>query len=92
MPRLPTAIVDSHHHLWNLQHIRYPWLADEYDAASFILGEYRPLCQDFLPKDFRASWGGMPVVGSTGEQFAARLREDIEGWTPIVKAGKFTGD
>ena len=35
---------------------------------------------------------GMPVVGSTGEQFAARLREDIEGWTPIVKAGKITGD
>jgi tripartite-type tricarboxylate transporter receptor subunit TctC len=34
----------------------------------------------------------MPVVGSTGEQFAARLREDIDGWTPIVKAGKITGD
>ena len=31
---------------------------------------------------------GMPVVGSTGEQFAARIREDIEGWTPIIKAGK----
>lgn len=35
---------------------------------------------------------GMPVVGSTGEQLAARLREDIDGWTPIVKAGKITGD
>ena len=35
---------------------------------------------------------GMPVVGSTGEQFAARIREDIEGWTPIIKAGKITGD
>lgn len=33
---------------------------------------------------------GMPVVGSTGEQFAARIRDDVEGWTPIVKAGKIT--
>lgn len=30
---------------------------------------------------------GMPVVGSTGEEFAKRLREDVEGWTPIVRAG-----
>jgi len=29
----------------------------------------------------------MPVVGSTGEEFAKRLREDVEGWTPIVRAG-----
>jgi tripartite-type tricarboxylate transporter receptor subunit TctC len=34
--------------------------------------------------------GGMPVVGSNGEQFAARLRADIDGWTPIVKAGKLS--
>ena len=35
---------------------------------------------------------GMPVVGSTGEQLAARIRADVEGWTPIVKAGKITAD
>jgi tripartite-type tricarboxylate transporter receptor subunit TctC len=35
---------------------------------------------------------GMPVVGSTGEQLAARVRADVEGWTPIVKAGKITAD
>lgn len=34
--------------------------------------------------------GGMPVIGSNGEQFAARLREDIDGWTPIVKAKKLS--
>ena len=60
----PRAIIDSHHHLWDLQKIHYPWLADEYNAATFILGEYRPLCQNFLPKDFRAVWGSLPVVGS----------------------------
>ena len=33
---------------------------------------------------------GMPVIASTGEEFAARLREDIDGWGPIVRAGKIT--
>lgn len=61
---LPTAIVDSHHHLWNLSHLNYPWLGAAYDASSFILGEYYALCRDFMPRDFREAWGGMPVVGS----------------------------
>lgn len=61
---LPEAIVDSHHHLWDLARISYPWLGDAYDASSFILGEYRPLCRNFLPTDLRAAWDGMPVVAT----------------------------
>ena len=61
---LPEAIVDSHHHLWDLARLSYPWLGDAYDASSFILGEYRPLCRNFLPADLRAAWGGLPVVAT----------------------------
>lgn len=64
MTALPSAIVDSHHHLWDLSAIRYPWLAEAYDAPSFILGEYYALCRDFMPLDFREAWGGMPVIAS----------------------------
>ena len=64
MIMLPDAIVDSHHHLWDLQRIEYPWLGADYDASKFILGEYYALCRNFLPQDFRESWGGMPVVAS----------------------------
>ena len=64
MTALPKAIVDSHHHLWDLRQIRYPWLGEDYDAAKFILGEYYLLCRDYLPQDFRESWSGMPVVAS----------------------------
>ena len=64
MTALPKAIVDSHHHLWDLRKIRYPWLGEDYDAAKFILGEYYLLCRDYLPQDFRESWSGMPVVAS----------------------------
>lgn len=64
MTALPKAIVDSHHHLWDLRQIRYPWLGEDYDAATFILGEYYLLCRDYLPQDFRESWSGMPMVAS----------------------------
>lgn len=36
------------------------------------------------------SANGMPVVAGTGEEFAARLREDIETWGPIVRAARIT--
>ena len=63
MTALPAAIVDSHHHLWDLSRINYPWLGAAYDASTFILGEYYLLCRNYLPQDFRESWAGMPVVG-----------------------------
>lgn len=30
------AIVDAHHHLWQLGRGRYPWLQDEYRPQSFF--------------------------------------------------------
>ena len=74
MIALPAAIVDSHHHLWDLQRIAYPWLGSGYDASKFILGDYQPLCANFLPSDFRSAWGGMPVVASV--HIEAECRRD----------------
>lgn len=64
MNELPEAIVDSHHHLWDLHKIHYPWLDDAYDPTKFILGEYHLLRRNYLPRDFRESWSGMPVIAS----------------------------
>lgn len=64
MIALPPAIVDSHHHLWDLSRLSYPWLDEEYDASRFILGEYYGLCRNFLPQNFREAWSGMPVLAS----------------------------
>jgi len=47
------AIVDAHHHLWNLSSGQYPWLQEEYDPKSFFLGEYSDLCKNFLPEDYQ---------------------------------------
>lgn len=61
MVQWPHAIADSHHHLWDLRRPGYEWLQGSYDPDSFILGEYRALCSDFLPSDFRQCWGDLPV-------------------------------
>ncbi len=62
---LPDAIADSHHHFWDLSgSIRYPWLQNEYNASTFILGDYKPLCQNFMPDTLQACWGGLPVTST----------------------------
>ena len=30
-------LIDAHHHLWNLDSHRYPWLQDEVDPGFFRL-------------------------------------------------------
>ena len=57
-------IVDAHHHLWDLSQGSYPWLQQGYDPQAFFLGDYRPLCQNFLPSDYRAASAGCQVVAT----------------------------
>ena len=64
LPAMDMPVVDAHHHLWNLARGRYPWLQDEYDAGKFFLGDYRALCQDFLPAHYRAASDGCNVVAT----------------------------
>lgn len=77
MTALPSAIVDSHHHLWDLSRINYPWLGAAYDASKFILSEYYLLCRNYLPQDFRESWAGMPVVASVHVEAECERRQAL---------------
>ena len=41
-------LIDSHHHLWQLDGtIYYPWLSDEV-VADFFLGDYAAIRQPFM--------------------------------------------
>ena len=46
------AIVDAHHHLWNLNGLHYPFLTDE-PKEKFFLGDNSPIRKNFLPEDYR---------------------------------------
>jgi predicted TIM-barrel fold metal-dependent hydrolase len=57
-------IVDAHHHVWDLSRGRYPWLQQGYNPQEFFLGDYLPLCRDFLPADYQAASAGCNVVAT----------------------------
>jgi len=48
------AIVDAHHHLWDLNGgpLYYPWLQDA-EPHAFFLGDYAALKRSTLPDDYR---------------------------------------
>jgi predicted TIM-barrel fold metal-dependent hydrolase len=75
MSLIPRAIVDSHHHFWDLRRGRYPWLQEAYDADRFILGDYTALCADFGPAEYRAACDGAAVVATVHVE-AERHREE----------------
>lgn len=61
---LPSAIVDAHHHLWQLADGRYPWLQEGYDAKAFFLGDYSALQEDFGAAAYRARTEGLDIVAT----------------------------
>ncbi len=68
-------VVDAHHHLWDLSRGHYPWLQEEYDPEAFFLGEYRSICRDFLPDDYRTAAIGCRVVATVHVE-AERARDE----------------
>ena len=55
------AIVDSHHHLWDLESNYYPWLSD-HPEPHFFLGDYSALKRQYLPQDYRRDAEGFRIV------------------------------
>jgi predicted TIM-barrel fold metal-dependent hydrolase len=45
------ALVDAHHHIWDLSRNHYPWLADQ-PEKHFFLGDYSALRRNYLPSDY----------------------------------------
>ena len=64
LPPERMAVVDAHHHLWDLSSGRYPWLQQAYDPRAFFLGDYEALRRDFLPADYRAASAGVEVLAT----------------------------
>jgi len=62
-------IVDAHHHLWDLNAVRYPWLMEP--GTQRFFGDPTPIRRDYLLPDFRADHGAERVVASVHVQVGA---------------------
>jgi len=61
LPRRPRAVIDAHHHVWDLANDQ-PWL--KHERVPFRYGDYAPICRDYRPADYRTDTAGWPIVGS----------------------------
>lgn len=57
------ALIDAHHHLWDLSRLDYPWLQGE-GEPGFFLGDYRTLRRNYLPEDFQRDTAGVRLLAS----------------------------
>lgn len=80
--RSPDTIpfVDCHHHLWDLNAFRYPWLEGEGDAAyTAWLGDYRAIRRSYLIEDYLRDAEGSGLTKSVHIE---------SGWTGPDLAGE----
>lgn len=63
---MPTAIVDAHHHLWDLGRFPYPWLAP--DAPPRPFGNHDAIKRNYLTPDHLRHFEGLPLVASVHVQ------------------------
>jgi len=71
-------IIDAHHHLWDLNALRYPWLLDP--AAEQTFGGFDPIRRDYLLSEYRSESAALTVVKSVHVQ-AETDRADSLGET-----------
>lgn len=56
-------IVDAHRHLWDLSRNFHPWLCNQ-PRIAFRYGDYRKICNNYLPEDYDRDTVGYTVAGS----------------------------
>jgi len=57
------AIVDAHHHFWDLSKNPHPWLLDK-PVEDFRYGDYSAIRRSYLPADFQRDAANQRLIGS----------------------------
>ncbi len=55
--------IDAHIHLWDVDRLRYPWLAPPY-SASGLAGSVEPIAKSYLPEHYRNDARGWNMIGA----------------------------
>jgi len=69
-------IIDPHHHLWDLERHRYPWLRPE---TAHPAGDLTPICRTYQLDDFLADAAGLDLVKSV------HLQAEIDRSDPVAE-------
>jgi predicted TIM-barrel fold metal-dependent hydrolase len=77
------AIIDAHHHVWDLTHNPHPWLQGE--TIPFRYGDYSAIKKNYLPIDYRRDSARHRVVASVYVEAEWDPRDPI-GETRYVSA------
>ena len=56
-------IIDAHHHFWDLDAGRHPWLVGD-PEPGFFLGDYSAIRRTYLPEDYRRDAAGFEIVAT----------------------------
>lgn len=83
-------IVDAHHHFWDTSANYYPWLCDQ-PPIPFRYGDYRAICQPYLPADYRRDNGTHNVVRTVYVEAEWDHRDPIGETRYIDKLRRETG-
>lgn len=72
-------VVDAHHHLWDLEANRYPWLQDAPVRMHF--GDYAAIRRSYLPDDLRRDAGPVRLLATVHVEAHWRGGDSSEGET-----------
>ncbi|WP_323769784.1 amidohydrolase family protein [Antarctobacter sp.] len=77
---MPQAIVDAHHHLWDLGRFPYPWLAPAAPPRPF--GNHDAIKRNFLVPEYRTHFEDLPLIASVHVQAncGAAVPSHETGW------------
>ncbi len=75
---MPLPIIDPHHHLWDLEHNRYPWLQTR-PLAPRLEGDIEPIAKTYAIEDYLADVRNQSVVKSVHVEC---------GWDPDDPVGE----
>ncbi|TCS52480.1 putative TIM-barrel fold metal-dependent hydrolase [Primorskyibacter sedentarius] len=70
------ALVDGHHHFWDLTRFPYRWLAPDAPPARF--GDKASIRRNFLPDDYLAAFEGLPLTASVHVQANCGAADPVE--------------
>ncbi len=81
--------IDSHHHLWNLSAVRYPWL--EARGVRRFFGDPTPIQRDYTVEEFRRDAEAVGVAASIHVQAGTPFGLDEARWVQAVHDGAGKG-